>query len=447
MNRLFIFILALAIFYSCAGKDGSDGKDGEDCNWDGCGDGSNPIVDVVLNPSGKIETAFCKKGTVIWATSVDAAWSQTGALSGEVKLNDGSYVVRGSFTGPFISYLVPSGTCFNESLGIYSDNVILRGMEHFSATGHNKNYATSLEYYIAEDHFFDVTSPGYDDIPTAFTLAKSEILDYFNFPAMAKGFNDLSVVGDTTADAYLLAFETYITDAGDGPDQYNRIVETALAILAIDLIYRATVRDFVQNIKVKEVTDNIKAERVKLGFPAEVAPLWDLPLYPDYYADIFNGNHQLIEQINSTGSYQCTIDVNDRTDFAYPMEFASLTEAVYYASELKGNQSLWSTTICDNGTTTFICPGTDLLEIEKLRETLLDNSEFNGRIPANDLYNGQYFLVEHYETGTAPSHTCDGEMVPFGKNLATIDGNWNNAIGYNNASRWFVRRPDVDLWN
>jgi hypothetical protein len=24
-----------------------------------------------MNPSGKIETAFCKKGTVVWATSVD----------------------------------------------------------------------------------------------------------------------------------------------------------------------------------------------------------------------------------------------------------------------------------------------------------------------------------------------------------------------------------------
>jgi hypothetical protein len=415
MKNIFL-IIAVIILIGC--QDGDDGKDGT--SWPGSDGGALPIT-VSSNPSGRIETAFCKKGTVVWATSVDASWTQTGALSGEVKTNDGSYVVRGNFAGPFISFLVPSGTCFNEAHNSYSNNVILRGMETASATVHNKNYATSLEYYIAEDHFFNPASAGYGDIPTAFTLAKSEILDYFNFPALPKGFNELSVVGNTLADAYLLALETYITDAGSGENQYDRLAELGIAILNADLIYRSTVRNFVADIKVKEVTDNIKNESVKLGFASAVAPLYNLPLYPSYYADLMGRTPTVLEEYQTTAP-TCTIDA-PFTTIAYPYAFTN-TSSNYVALKTSdsGTFKIYPSKTCNQGTD-FPCPDLSAtpIDITRLREKLIDsNFDFNGDIEGTVTTANIWFVSAG--ASRQPSKGAKGKTVKFGSLLGSNDG-------------------------
>lgn len=463
MKKLLIFIFLSLFIYSCSGKDGIDGLNGEDGKVitiikDSTPDtiyiygDSTPDQIVLSNPEGKAETAFCKKGTIVWATSVDASWTQTGALSGEVKTNDGSYVVRGNFTGPYISYLVPNGTCFSEYDSVYVNNVILRMIQPAGASEHNINYATSLEYYIGEDHFFDSGSSGYGDIPTAFLLARSEIYSYFNFPASTQPFYNFSVVGDTTADAYLLALETVITQGRSGPEQYDFVAEIGQAILNNDLTLRAQIRQAAIDIEVKRVTDNIKDERVALGFESAVAPLWNLPFYPDYYRDLMERNPSIVGSINLSETSQCAIDVNDYNTFAYPRIFdatVDIESSQYYATDSGGTVSIWSSTTCDNGVATFDCPGTQLVELTELREKLLpglEQLEYNGSLGAHGLSNGvQYFEVHTYTSNTAPSHVCTGDLYSFGRSLATVDSDWTNAIGYNNSTSWFRRSPRLGL--
>ena len=436
MKKIILMLLTLLFLIGCKGEDGADGADGVN--------GGDTAV--VSSPSGKIETAFCKKGTIVWAESVDATWTKSGALNGEVKTNDGGYTIRGDFSGPFISYVVPSGTCFNEADNTYVSNVILRMMQHNSATTHNINYATSLEYYIGEDHFFNPASPGYGSIPTAFTLAKSQIYSYMNFPSSQKDFHELSVVGDTTADAYLLAFETVVSAGRTGPEIYDYIAELGQAILNNDMTLRAEIRQSALDIKVKEVTENIRLERVRLGFSDDVAPLWNLPIYPSYYADLMTRYPSIIEFQNAGVGTSCSFDTDGYNKFAHPVVYdASVDAANYIAANLVGDISIWTATICDNGDATFDCPGSKLIDVLELNENLLPGGlTYNGSLGVHTLASlTNYFIVQEQTTEFRPLKSCSsGDLLEFGRSLALPvgDSNWNNAIGYNATAPWYRRK-------
>lgn len=360
-------VASLLLLFSCSGEDGEDGSNGTD------GIPAGDIDAIISNPSGKAEAGMCKKGTIMWATSVDSGWTQTGALSGEVKENDGSFVVRGNFSGPFISYLVPSGTCYSESDNIYVDNVMMRMMQHYTAGTHNVNHATSLEFYIGEDHFFDSSSSGYNNIPAAFTLAKSEIYSYFNFSG-SKDFHELSIAGDTTGDAYLLAFETVITDGRSGPEQSDYIIEIGNAILNNDLTKRAEIRQAVIDIDVKLVTDRLKAERERLGFSATTAPLWNLPFYPDYFSDLMGRTLTILGGFNMAETRTQSFGDSSVHYFALPYIFDdSVSTAKYIGISWDADYM----TIYDNnelGCDGFDCPGTPLFTINKMQENFFDGS-------------------------------------------------------------------------
>jgi hypothetical protein len=113
---------------------------------------------------------------------------------------------------------------------------------------------------------------------------------------------------------------------------------------------------------------------------------------------------------------------------------------------LDGDLSIWSTAVCDNGTATFTCPGSKLVGITELREVLFDlGLSYNGKLDSHSLAAGRYFIVQEFETGAAPSHNCSGEMTGTDRNLATIDNDWTNAIGWNNSTSWFRRQPKTAL--
>lgn len=452
---IFVFLAMTLIFGSCS--DGEGGGNDGDTGSPGINgetiiiyrDATNDANTVsISDPSGKVETAFCKKGTIVWALSVDASWSQSAPLPGQIKQDDGLYVIYGGFAGPYISYLVPDGSCYSETDDLYIDGVILRMMQPANATLHNINGATSIEFNVAEDHFFNNTHPDYGNVPSSFLTARSEVYAFFGFPGGSAPFYNYSVSGDTTADAYLFALEATIADGRTGPERNDYTVEISNAILENDLAFRSELRDAAANLKIKKVVENLKAERVRNGFSAVTAPIWNLPLYPSYYADLMTRTPTIQDQHNVNASSRCSFPgTSVYNKFAYPVNFQNAEQFKYWASKLDGNLSVYSVKTCDNGTITFNCPDAELATITEMREKLLDDiapgMTFNGVFSSHTLSsNINYFLVQQKDNIFSPTKACQsGAVNPHGKVLALAIGetDWDNAIGADGTIGFYVQ--------
>lgn len=407
--------------------------DNPDDDWTNPG----PVNDYVVL-EGRAEAGPCNLLSQVGAMSVDNDWLMTNYVPGWLQDNDGLFMIRGTFTGAY-RFFDFYGTCYSEGMGTDVDGFRLKMVQSANATSHNINNATTLRFAVAQKHFTDPEDPYYNDIPGSFIQAKSEIYTFLGFPNASKNFYEMSVVGDTTADAYLFKFELAITKDRTGSEVGHYLGLMANAIIDNDTDFKADFIADVQELLVKEPWDNLKAELVDRGFSVDPAPLWST--HPkEYYTDLMTRTPEIIESENIDQNSQCAIDVNDRNSFAYPVEFTDIESAQYLATELDGDLSLWSVSVCDNGTDVFSCPGTELLTIEELREILLPDPaslNYNGLLGDHGLVSGQFYLVQNV-TG-APSHQCAGTMAPFGRNLATVDNDWNSAIGWNNTTSWFRR--------
>lgn len=397
-----------------------------------------PVQDYVVL-TGRAEAGPCNLLSQIGAMNVDNDWLMSNYVPGWIQNNDGLFMIRGTFTGTY-RFFDFYGTCYSEGMGTDVDGFRLKMVQTASAESHNINNATTLRFAVAQKHFTDPLSPYYEDIPGSFIQAKSEIYNFLGFPAATKNFYELSVIGDTTADAYLFKFELAITKDRSGSEVGHYLGLMANAIIDNDTDFKTAFLADVQALLVKEPWDNLKTELVDRGFSVDPAPLW-LTHPKAYYTDLMTRTPTILESENTDQTSQCAIDVNTRNSFAYPIEFADIESAQYIATQLSGNLSIWSVGSCDNGTV-FSCPGTQLATIEQLREVLLlspANLSYNGLLGVHGLTSGQFYLVQNLENPGAPSHVCAGSMAPFGRNLATVDNVWVDSIGYNNTTSWFRR--------
>jgi hypothetical protein len=397
-----------------------------------------PVQDKYVVLEGKAEAGPCNLLSQVGAMSVDDDWLMSGYVPGWVQDNDGLFMIRGTFTGAY-RFFDFYGTCYSEGAGTDVDGFRLKMVQPATAEKHNINNATTLRFAVAQKHYTNPSDPFYNDIPGSFIQAKSEIYDFLGFPAATKNFYELSVVGDSTADAYLFKFELAMTKGRTGSEVGHYLGLMANAIISNDTAFRDAFIADVQDLLVKQPWDQLKAELVDRGFSTDPAPLW-LTHPKAYYTDLMTRTPSVVESKNITAGGSCSIDVNTHNSFAYPVSFADLESARYFATELSGELSIWTVGLCDNGTTTFSCPGTQLMGIERLLEILLPDPadlSFNGELGNHGLISGQYYLVQHV-TGS-PSHTCDGNLAPFGRNIAAIDDDWNAAIGFDNTTNWFRR--------
>ncbi len=397
-----------------------------------------PVKDYVVL-EGKAEAGPCNLLSQVGAMSVDSDWLMSNYVPGWLSDSDGTFMIRGTFTGTY-RFFDFYGTCYSEGQGRNIDGFRLKMVQSSSATSHNINNATTLRFAVAQKHFTDPDDTYYEDIPGAFIQAKSEIYTFLGFPNATKNFYELSVTGDSTADAYLFKFELAVTKGRNGSEVGHYLGKMANAIIDNDTDFKADFIEDVQELKVKEPWDQLKNELVDRGFTVDPAPLW-LTHPKAYYTDLMTRTPTVLESQNMDQTCKKTASFTTENSFANPIEFANAEDIKHFANELGKNQSIWSVGICDNGTDTFSCPKTKLLEIESLLEILLPapaNLSYNGFFGNHSLTSGQYYLVDNPGTTTV-FYPCSGSAPQFGKNLATVDNNWDQAIGYNNnqSNIWF----------
>lgn len=455
MKKLFIlFVLALFVV-GCKQSSDSGSTDhssiGDQQIDDGGGDGDwynqQPVSDY-LTLTGKVEAGPANVLSKIGALSVDDNFLMTGYVPGYIADNDGSHVVRGQFTGNyrFFDFL---GTAYSEGKGTTIDNVRLMMFQPSSAEKSNVNNATTLRFVLAMKHYDTTSDAYYLDKAGSFIVAKSEIYDFFGFPNASKNFYEYSVLGENAGDAYLFRFELLVTGDREGPGIADYVGKMANAIYSGDLAFRNELATANQNLLIHKAWNDLKNEMLSRGFDTDPAPIW-LTASEPYYTDLMTRTPTIIESSN-VGESQCNIDVSDRNTFAYPRVFTDIETAKYLALDTGGEVSFWSVATCDNGATTFLCPGTKLLEgITELKEKMLtdplDNMTFNGELPTNGLINGQqYFEVHYFSEPLSVGHACSGNIVKFGRNLATVDFAWNDSIGYNINVGWFNREAGYGL--
>jgi hypothetical protein len=434
MKNLLIILIAL-IFTACGGTETASTTD--------AGTPTTPVpAGTLVNPSGKAEAGPCYLLSGVSAMAMDINWIQSGYVVGEMQKNDGTYEVPGSYSSPFVVYDF-DGTCYSEGDNVDVDGVQMKMGQPIAATSHNINHATTWRYHLAKRYFSDPTHPNYQDAAGAFVQAKTDIYNYLNFSGATKNFYELSIVGHTMGDAYLFAFEAAVTKSRNGPSQSNYIGEAVNAVINEDLVFRNNLRNTISLLPIKSIYDNLKNKLTSLGFAVDPAPIYDIDLYPDYYADLMGRTVTVLEWINQASSTTIAFDTTGFNSFAYPITFTSIESAAYIATELDGDLSIWSTGTCNQGTD-YPCPLALILTTEQLRETILEPELlYNGSLGAHSLTNGtQYFIVQEFSDYThKPVHAADGDMLPFGRNLASIDNNWGAAVGWDNTTTWFRRSP------
>lgn len=420
-------------------KEGTDGKDGTD------GTNSSPGTETVTisNPSGKAEAGPCYLLSDVSTMGMETNWIQTGYVLGEMISNDGSYTVPSEYATPFIVYDF-NGTCFSEGDNVDVDNISMKMAQGISATEHNINHATTWRYHLAKRYYNNSSHPNYLDAAGAFVQARTDIYSYLGFPAATNNFYSLSIVGDTTADAYLLAFETAVTTGRNGPQQGNYIGEAVNAVVDNDTTFRDNLRQVIIDLPIFKTWNNLKTKLTSLGFAVDPAPLYNLPMYPAYYADIMGSTKTVQGSTNLTDTSTCSFDQYDFNLYAIPFQYISGIEtSKYNAFNLPADAqvSFWTIGTDGNGNP---APGTKIIDMTALRETLLDglssvNLSYNGQFPdGHGLISGTwYYIVVRKDTDFVLSKSCNGTQLTTMYTLASEDegATW---IGHNNnASRFF----------
>jgi hypothetical protein len=429
--------------YLCDGENfhiiAEDGQDGT----------TTTNVVTVSNPSGFAEAGPFQGYSEVTMWPLDENVKQTGdPVIGNTKADDsGSFTVYADLSGAYIKTIV-RGEAFNETSGGFDENVVTESTIPGDSQSFNANHFSSIVSIVANYWYHEDTESPYYHSPLAFDAAEETVLDYFDYsglwgPSTKKSY-EMTLTGNTTDDAKLVLINSTIALNHDGPAQGLFMQKISEDIYTGTYVLQSQVNAITENLLFAKIRDNLNNYYADRWLDYTTAPIELLPGIPSYYDDIWNGTHEVVESVNLDQTSTCTIDVNEFNSFAYPKVFANIEAARYYASELTGNMSLWSASTCDNGITTFSCPGTKLLDIEELKEAILPepaNLNYNGTLGEHNLISGQYFEVQNTESNSAPSHVCTGATVPFGSNLAAHDNDWTHAIGYSNSTAWFRKQP------
>ena len=450
-----LWILLIALFlFGCDGSDGEDGDDGKDGIDGNDGvtieypDDTGVASQYALN--GKAENAACKKPGQILVYPLDSKLYQTGdPIFGYIKNDTGSFDARGTASGQYALYVADNLTCVNEVSAGIDTGIMFFSLADLTEEERNISPLTTIEYLVGIEYFDDISGACYHNVSCAINAAHTAIINYFQMPQTDVKFSQMTLQGDREADAILGIVNSMIANGRSAVQQNSYMLEIANGVLSNDLALKADIQNQFNALPIKTIKTNLENLYTSLGLGALCPPIWDLPFLPDYYADILTRTPTVLEWINQAATTQISFDSAGFNSFAYPTIFNSIEAAVYFASELDGDISIWSVGTCNQGTD-YPCPLAQLVTVEELNEILLEPVLiYNGKIPENSLVNGsQYFTVQNFDDLThTPSHAADGDMLPFGRNLAAVDNNWAAAVGWNNTTTWFRRSPKMFLTN
>jgi hypothetical protein len=446
MKKLLSILLILFLLgCSESGSDGENGIDGADNTGDTSSDSSEEIK---YSLNGKAENGPCMKPGSILIYPLNIDLYQTGnPIYGYINDDTGSFAARGTASGSWAFYVAENLTCYDEISGAYDTGIKFFSLPDLSSSERNLNPLTTIEYLTAIEYFDDSLHLCYQDYDCAALTAHDNILSFFDMPATTVKFSQMTLQGDTQADAILAIVNSMVTNGRNGNEQNSYMLNIARGVLNNDLVLKADIQNQINALPIKTIKTNLENVYTDLGIGPRCPPIWDLSPHNEY-ADLLFRTPTILESFNLNSSVLCTFDTNGYNSFAYPVVFNNIEDlGKYIATELNadGDYSIWSVGTYNQGVD-YLGPSIQLVTIEQLNEVLLEPALiYNGFLGNHGLINGeQYFIVQFFDDlNHRPTHTCDGDMVPFGRILATVDNNWSAAIGWNNTTSWFRRMPKI----
>jgi hypothetical protein len=433
--KTLIMILLILVFFGCDPKDGEDGEDGSNHP----DEGTSALVEIE-NPMGFAEAASCLKRGDVNLTAMDSEYKQLNDYSTTTKDDLGTYVIEADVLG-IKARTSFRGYCFRET----AEGYVYMSMDvyHDLADNMNVNIPGTIQGELSTYYKDDVDHPAYNNRELALEYAKDDVLNYFDLMGYSGvDFSIATIQGDTVNDAIMTIISSTVDSRhSTGPEMNDDMSTIAEGIYNNNLTLKGEIISDRNSLKIKDIKERV----TKIA--GSCPPIWGLDFVPDYYADIFDNSHDVLESFSMGSTSQCSFDTNGFNSFAYPIQFTSIENAAYFASELTGDLSIWSVGICNQGTN-YDCPGTKIIDIEELNEILLEPELiYNGSLGSHSLMNGQYFVVQNFASPIQPGHACDSDLLPFGRVLAAVNNNWNAAIGWNNTTSWYNRAPKIFTTN
>ena len=437
-----ISILTMVFIIACngSGKDGKDGENGEDgVSWPGSDDGALPIVDVVSNPSGFAEAGPYQGYSEVTMWPLGADYKQIGdPYVGDTKADDsGQFTIYADVTAENVKTKV-NGTAFNETSGGFDDNVITESTIPTTAGSFNANYFSSIVSIVGNYWYHEDTAGAYYQDATVFTAAEIAVHNYFDYSgdweAAVKKSYEMTLTGDSLDDAKLVLVNSTIALNKSGPQQGSFMREIAEDIYSGANALKSDINDISANLKIKAIKDNLDNYYFDRSLAYDCAPIHTLSGIPDYYVDLLGRTPAVLDSVNTGFFATGGLDTPDFNIMAYPVEFTSSMK--YIAINLTGTLSIWTTTVHVDG---YTMPGSKIADLTTLNEILLDDPvslQYNYSVVGNVSF-GQHFIVQEFPANTQPSKLTEGDMAPFGRNMASSDMvDW---IGWNNVTNWYRR--------
>jgi hypothetical protein len=444
MIKRILLLLVILSFFGCEPpEDGNDGITKEYAPDTG-------IAETKYALNGKAENAACRKPGSILVYPLDENLYQTGnPVYGYINDDSGAFGARGFATGTHAFYVAENLTCRNEISADYDTGIKFFSLTDLTENERNLSPLTTIEYLVAIEYFDSSGDVCYQDADCSTLKAHDNILSYLGMPSTNIRFSEMTLQGDRQADAILGIVNSMIANGRTGIEQNSYMLDIANAVLNGDQVFKADIEVQINSLPIKTIKTNLENIYSGLGLGALCPPIWDLPFLPVYYSDLLTRTPDILESFSFDYTSPCGFDTSGFNSFAYPTVFNRIEEAVYFASELTGDISIWSAGICIQSGNNYPCPLTKLVTIEELNETLLEPVvAFNGYFGSHGLINGQqYFTVQNFETNQRPVHACDADLLPFGRVLAAVDNDWGAAIGWNNSTTWYNRAPLIFTTN
>jgi hypothetical protein len=415
-----LILIALIAFISAGCPNLQDGDEEE----------VKPVVTPVFyNPSGKAEKGPCKKDSDVEIYPLTDLMQQTGeSYRGETREDDGSYVITAILEAGYGRYYF-EGECHNEVEG--TDNQLKMTMiAHSSQESKNINPPGRIQDLLAVEYF----ESGFGDIPASLAKAQSEILNYFNLAVSEKKFSEMSLQGNTADDGALGMINSVIAQGRTGPEQNDFMIEIANGILNGDETLKSDISADIYNIPVYRVVKNLRARYEEIGLEPTAPPIWTHSPHW-YYGDLLDRDIVTQGSFNLADDPHCSIDVSDRNLYAVPFVFESWIETSrFIALDYDADISIWT-----RGFDAYDRPGVKLLDIEQLREIILEPAlQYNGFLgDDHGLTSGtDYYIVIQRDENFVLTTGCAGGLLPFGRKLASNDGglSW---IGHDNNTSWY----------
>ncbi len=409
------------------GQDGDDGKDGEN------GTDSTPDTVVVYNLSGKFEKGRCWEGGEIrvWPLE-DGTLTQKGTHFIGTTGKNGTYNIRAETTEQYV--LIYSKLTCDDEINGGSDLQELSGYRKTSDPFSNVNILIKISKPVADWLIDDPLSLTYGKVEESLIEAEKLTYEFLGMPVLEKRFAGMSLQKDSTSDAALALVSSMILQDMDTAEQADYTSRISTGITENDLGLKSEILELYNTLPLLTIKENLESSYLAAGIEIDTPPIWRLLDYPAYYVDLLESNHISQGSFNLNDSAGCSFDMSTYNRFAIPHVFKSWIEtSKYIATNLDGDLSIWT-----RGFNGYDRPGAKILDVEELRENLLDGSLiYNGMLGDHNLTEGTevYFVVTR-DTGWALTTGCDGGLLPFGRKLASQDGG-ENWIGHDNNTVWF----------